>query len=134
MLIIRSPYMTLTCQPATPLILVVMGLILLTIQAYSDNLQPDACGAEKSSCIIGVDALMFYVSLCLMALGAGGLKGSLPALGADQFDAKDPKGAQSLASSIPKELIPCTGKAFLPHPTPCQQPYHQDFSSNSSCN
>ncbi|XP_017227682.2 protein NRT1/ PTR FAMILY 4.5 [Daucus carota subsp. sativus] len=79
-------------------LLELMGLTLLTIQAYADNLHPDACGEEKSSCIKGADALMFYASLCLMALGAGGLKGSLPALGADQFDAKDPKGAQSLAS------------------------------------
>lgn len=41
---------------------------------------------------------MFYTSLCLLALGAGGVKGSLAALGADQFDEKDPKGTKALAS------------------------------------
>lgn len=41
-------------------------------------------------------AVMFYVSLCFLALGSGGVRGALPALGADQFDQKDPKGAKAL--------------------------------------
>ncbi|OMO86197.1 Proton-dependent oligopeptide transporter family [Corchorus capsularis] len=72
-----------------------MGLALVTIQAYSKDLHPPYCG--KSSCIKGNIAVMFYASLSLIALGAGGVKGALPALGGDQFDQKDPKEAKALA-------------------------------------
>lgn len=41
---------------------------------------------------------MFYLSLCLLALGTGGVRGALPALGADQFDQKNPKEAKAIAS------------------------------------
>ncbi|KAG8363981.1 hypothetical protein BUALT_Bualt19G0078900 [Buddleja alternifolia] len=69
---------------------------MMTIQAHNDNLLPSPCG--KSSCMEGGVAVYFYTSLCLFALGVGGVRGSLPALGADQFDAKDPKEAKGLAS------------------------------------
>lgn len=68
---------------------------MVTIQAYSKDLQPAYCG--KPSCIDGSKAVMFYFSLGLLALGAGGVKGALPALGGDQFDHKDPKEAKALA-------------------------------------
>ncbi|CAI9106100.1 OLC1v1005164C1 [Oldenlandia corymbosa var. corymbosa] len=74
----------------------VMGLLLLFIQAYSKKLHPDPC--SKSSCLKGGDAVMFYCTLILLALGAGGVKGSTAALGADQFDQKDEKEAKALAS------------------------------------
>ncbi|KAL3518834.1 hypothetical protein ACH5RR_021423 [Cinchona calisaya] len=74
----------------------ILGLVLVTIQAYSDKFQPDPC--KKSTCVKGGQAIMFYVSICLLALGAGGVKGSITTLGADQFDPKDQKGAQGLAS------------------------------------
>ncbi|KAJ0037889.1 hypothetical protein Pint_23415 [Pistacia integerrima] len=64
----------------------VFGTIAGTIQAYSKDLHPDPCG--KSSCVKGGISFMFYGSLCLLAIGAGGVKGALPALGADQFDNK----------------------------------------------
>ncbi|XVF31539.1 hypothetical protein REPUB_Repub16aG0154400 [Reevesia pubescens] len=73
----------------------VLGLALLTIQAYSKDLHPTYCG--KSSCLKGDIAVMFYASLGLLALGSGGVKGALPALGGDQFDQKDPKEAKALA-------------------------------------
>lgn len=41
---------------------------------------------------------MFYTSLCILALGRGGVKGSIAALGADQFDRRDPEGAKGVAS------------------------------------
>ena len=69
---------------------------MVTIQAASDHLHPDACG--KSSCVEGGVAAMFYTSLCLLALGIGGVRGSLTAFGADQFDEKDPIEAKALAS------------------------------------
>ena len=72
------------------------GLMLMTIQAYSNKLHPADCG--KPSCVEGGTAVMFYVSLCLYALGSGGVRGALPALGADQFNQKDPNEAEALAS------------------------------------
>ncbi|MED6209495.1 hypothetical protein PIB30_055257 [Stylosanthes scabra] len=72
------------------------ALVLVTIQAASKNLQPEACG--KSSCVKGGIAVMFYISLCLLALGSGGVKGAMTTLGADQFDEKDPEEAKGLAT------------------------------------
>ncbi|XP_059627691.1 protein NRT1/ PTR FAMILY 4.5-like [Cornus florida] len=90
----------------------VMGLVIVTIQAYSDKLQPDACGG-KSSCIEGGQALMFYASLVLLAVGAGGVKGSLPTLGADQFDKKDEKGEKGLASYFNWYMLSTTFGAII---------------------
>lgn len=72
------------------------ALTMLTVQAGSDHLHPDACG--KSSCVKGGIAFMFYTSLCLMALGIGGVRGSMTPFGADQFDEKDQIEAKALAS------------------------------------
>lgn len=69
---------------------------MLTVQAASQHLHPEACG--KSSCVKGGIAVMFYTSLCLLALGMGGVRGSMTAFGADQFDEKDPTEAKALAS------------------------------------
>ncbi|KAF7805010.1 protein NRT1/ PTR FAMILY 4.6-like [Senna tora] len=74
----------------------VLALIVLTVQAASKSLQPEACG--KASCLEGGKAVMFYTSLCLLALGIGGVRGSMTAFGADQFDEKDPIEAKALAS------------------------------------
>ncbi|XP_073140241.1 protein NRT1/ PTR FAMILY 4.3-like [Henckelia pumila] len=75
----------------------IMGLLLVTIQAHSMSLQPDPC-SNKPSCIKGSESIFFYASLCMLALGCGGVKGSIAALGADQFDRKDEKGAKGVAS------------------------------------
>ncbi|XVF47189.1 hypothetical protein PTKIN_Ptkin03bG0089200 [Pterospermum kingtungense] len=72
----------------------VIGLSMVTIQAYSKGLRPDLLC--QKGCLKGGIALMFYASLSLLAIGTGGVKGALPALGADQFDPKDPKGAKQL--------------------------------------
>ena len=42
--------------------------------------------------------MMFYASLSLVAMGTGGVRGALPALGADQFNQKDPKESKALAT------------------------------------
>lgn len=73
----------------------VLGLLLITIQARYESLQPEACG--KSSCIHGGKAVMFYASLAFYAMGSGCLRASLPAVGADQFDKRNPKEAKALA-------------------------------------
>ncbi|XP_027934322.1 protein NRT1/ PTR FAMILY 4.5-like [Vigna unguiculata] len=74
----------------------VLALVMLTVQAALDHLHPDSCG--KSSCVKGGIAVMFYTSLYLLALGMGGVRGSLTAFGADQFDEKNPREAKALAS------------------------------------
>ncbi|GLT88477.1 hypothetical protein SLE2022_065020 [Rubroshorea leprosula] len=76
-------------------VLEVVGLAMMAIQAYSDRLHPKPCG--KPSCDLkGGVALMLHASLSVLALGAGGVEGCLPALGGDQFDQKDPKEAKAL--------------------------------------
>ncbi|XP_057801698.1 protein NRT1/ PTR FAMILY 4.6-like [Salvia miltiorrhiza] len=74
----------------------ITGLLMLTIQAHSRKSQIVPC--NKPSCIGGTDAAMFYASLCILALGCGGVKGSVAALGADQFDRTDTEGAKGVAS------------------------------------
>nr|GMD89963.1 protein NRT1/ PTR FAMILY 4.5-like [Ipomoea batatas] len=89
----------------------ILGLILMTIQARFESLQAEACG--KSSCVEGGIALLFYVSLCVLALGTGGVRGALPALGADQFDQKDPTESKALGSYFNYMLLTSTtGAAF----------------------
>ncbi|KAH6836998.1 hypothetical protein C2S53_014241 [Perilla frutescens var. hirtella] len=74
----------------------ILGLLMMTVQAHSKRSQRVPC--TKSSCIEGSDAAMFYASLCILALGCGGVKGSVAALGADQFDRNDIGGAKGVAS------------------------------------
>ncbi|KAL4335149.1 hypothetical protein GQ457_07G036280 [Hibiscus cannabinus] len=89
----------------------VIGLSMLTIQAYSKDLQPDiTC---RKGCVKGKIALMFYGSLSLLAIGTGGVKGALPALGADQFDSKDPKGAKQLGSYFNWYMLSTTFGAMI---------------------
>ncbi|KAL5834168.1 hypothetical protein ACOSQ4_013665 [Xanthoceras sorbifolium] len=84
----------------------ILGMVLLTIQAYAKNLHPSACG--KPTCVKGGIALMLYASLSLLALGSGGVRGSLAPLGADQFDQKNPKEAVALASFFNYLLLSTT--------------------------
>jgi peptide/histidine transporter 3/4 len=72
------------------------GYILLIIQSHYHKLQPKPCG--ESTCVHGTKALLFYASMCLVALGGGGIRGSVPALGADQFDDKDPEERKHIAT------------------------------------
>eukprot|EP00253_Pinus_taeda_P011016 PITA_11016 len=66
-----------------------LGLVLMTLSASLSALKPpDQCDAICSKATkkqIGV----FFLALYLVSFGAGGLKPSLEALGADQFDEED---------------------------------------------
>nr|POF19209.1 isoform 2 of protein nrt1/ ptr family 4.5 [Quercus suber] len=84
-------------------VLEVLALALVTIQAASKHLHPQPC--HESNCLKGGTAFMFYISLCMLALGSGGVRGALPALGGDQFDQKDPKEAKALASYFNRLLL-----------------------------
>ncbi|XP_016434338.2 protein NRT1/ PTR FAMILY 4.6-like isoform X2 [Nicotiana tabacum] len=73
-----------------------LGLVVLTIQARSSSLKPPKCdlGATNVQCkqVHGGQAAMLFVGLYLVALGVGGIKGSLPPHGAEQFDEATPQG------------------------------------------
>ncbi|MED6155602.1 hypothetical protein PIB30_006775 [Stylosanthes scabra] len=68
-----------------------LGLIVLTIQARVPSLQPCG-GATPCEEVTGAKAAMLFVGLYLVALGVGGIKGSLAAHGAEQFDESTPAG------------------------------------------
>ncbi|XP_068327129.1 protein NRT1/ PTR FAMILY 4.6-like [Pyrus communis] len=73
-----------------------LGLILLTVQARLPSLKPPPCtqGSLDDPCqeVEGGKAAMLFLGLYLVALGVGGIKGSLPSHGAEQFDESTPQG------------------------------------------
>ncbi|BAT77815.1 Protein NRT1/ PTR FAMILY 4.5 [Vigna angularis] len=81
-----------------------LGFGILAVQAKSQKLRPIPCKdlavTQMSECKVatGGQIAMLYSGLYLVALGTGGIKAALPALGADQFDEKDPKEASQLSS------------------------------------
>ncbi|KAI3946910.1 hypothetical protein MKW98_003473 [Papaver atlanticum] len=95
----------------------ILALGMVTIQAHYKELQPDAMmpmqACSGSTCLKGGKAAMFYVSLCLLALGAGGMRGTVPALGGDQFNQKDPNERKSLASYFNWLLLSTTFGATI---------------------
>ncbi|XP_059294673.1 protein NRT1/ PTR FAMILY 4.5-like [Lycium ferocissimum] len=79
-------------------IIQLLGYLLLIIQSHSTKLQPQPCG--ESTCVHSGKALLLYTSVYLTALGAGGIRGCIPALGPDQFDENDPKESSKNISSF----------------------------------
>ncbi|KAF5764259.1 putative proton-dependent oligopeptide transporter family, MFS transporter superfamily [Helianthus annuus] len=73
-----------------------LGLVILTIQARSSSLKPPKCSPQGAtvSCeqVHGAKAAVLFLGLYLVALGVGGIKGSLPSHGAEQFDENTAKG------------------------------------------
>ncbi|KAM5564750.1 protein NRT1/ PTR FAMILY 4.5 [Rosa sericea] len=79
-----------------------VGYVLLTVQAHYPQLRPTPCKLDVAephceAADTGQLALL-YTGLYLIAFGTSGVKSALPALGADQFDDKDPKQAGQLSS------------------------------------
>ncbi|XP_054809763.1 protein NRT1/ PTR FAMILY 4.6 [Prosopis cineraria] len=70
-----------------------LGLLMLTIQARLTSLKPPECDTT-TPCqeVDGGKAAMLFAGLYLVALGVGGIKGSLPSHGAEQFDGTTPSG------------------------------------------
>lgn len=72
------------------------GLIVLFVQARSPSLMPPACDPTNLDIpcqeVYGAKAAMLFIGLYLVALGVGGIKGSLPSHGAEQFDESTPQG------------------------------------------
>lgn len=73
-----------------------LGLVILAVQARTPSLQPPECDPSNPTIpcehVHGGKAAMLFLGLYLVALGVGGIKGSLPAHGAEQFDEDTPKG------------------------------------------
>ncbi|TKY58796.1 NRT1/ PTR FAMILY 4.6 [Spatholobus suberectus] len=70
-----------------------LGLIVLTVQACVPSLKPPPCDpATLCHEVNGGKAAMLFAGLYLVALGVGGIKGSLPPHGAEQFDENTPSG------------------------------------------
>ncbi|XP_048134437.1 protein NRT1/ PTR FAMILY 4.6 isoform X3 [Rhodamnia argentea] len=73
-----------------------LGLVILTVQAKSASLKPPPCDHADPAAICrevsGGKAAMLFAGLYLVALGVGGIKGSLPSHGAEQFDDGTPQG------------------------------------------
>ncbi|XP_052174440.1 protein NRT1/ PTR FAMILY 4.6-like isoform X2 [Diospyros lotus] len=79
-----------------------MGLLILTIQAHTPSLKPAFCtfahGNTPCKQLHGGKAVLLFAGLYLVALGVGGIKGSLPPHGAEQFDENTPKGRKQRSS------------------------------------
>ncbi|CAL5042185.1 unnamed protein product [Urochloa decumbens] len=73
-----------------------MGLVILTVQARTPSLMPAQCakspGAPPCAPVSGAKKAMLFAGLYITALGIGGIKGSLPSHGAEQFDEHAPRG------------------------------------------
>nr|GMD16952.1 protein NRT1/ PTR FAMILY 4.6-like [Ipomoea batatas] len=65
-----------------------LGLVVLTVQAWSASLKPARCDVASKACeaVHGGKAAVLFAGLYLVALGVGGIKGSLPTHGAEQLD------------------------------------------------
>ncbi|RZS26133.1 hypothetical protein BHM03_00059437, partial [Ensete ventricosum] len=77
-----------------------LGLVILTVPAKSPTLKPPACrisAASHAPCqeVSGGKAAILFAGLYLTALGVGGVKGSLPAHGAEQFDDNTARGRKA---------------------------------------
>ncbi|KAI9126323.1 hypothetical protein K1719_002744 [Acacia pycnantha] len=85
----------------TSAVLEFLGLNILTIQARSPKLKPPECDHQvNSTCqqVEGGKAAILFTGLYLVALGVGGIKGSLPSHGAEQFDASTPRGRKQIST------------------------------------
>uniref|UniRef100_A0A0E0AB94 Major facilitator superfamily (MFS) profile domain-containing protein n=1 Tax=Oryza glumipatula TaxID=40148 RepID=A0A0E0AB94_9ORYZ len=74
---------------------VLQGLVVLTIQARTPSLMPPGCAkVAGAACepVSGPKKAMLFAGLYVTALGIGGIKGSLPSHGAEQFDEHAPRG------------------------------------------
>ncbi|KAE8709189.1 Protein NRT1/ PTR FAMILY 4.3 [Hibiscus syriacus] len=71
------------------------GFILLSVQAHVPQLKPAKCNmvVDGGKCeeAKGVEGLIFFVALYLVALGSGGVKPNMIAHGADQFSVHSKK-------------------------------------------
>ncbi|KAL9663537.1 hypothetical protein QQ045_018926 [Rhodiola kirilowii] len=94
-----------------------LGLVILTIQAQSASLKPQECDQATSSVpcqeLSEGKAALFYIGLYLVALGVGGIKGSLAPHGAEQFDQATPKGRKQKSTFFNYYVFSLAGGALI---------------------
>ncbi|KAK1373323.1 Peptide transporter PTR1 [Heracleum sosnowskyi] len=87
---LSDAYFTTYCIYLISALIEFMGLFVLTLQAHISSLRPPSCmsNSRNTSCqeAEGVKSVMLFAGLYLVALGVGGIKGSLLTHGAEQFD------------------------------------------------
>lgn len=74
-----------------------LGLVMLTVQAKVSS-SCDEGNSKGCKEVGGREAAVLFMGLYLVALGVGGIKGSLPAHGAEQFDEGSPQGRKRRSS------------------------------------
>ncbi|XP_052181028.1 protein NRT1/ PTR FAMILY 4.6-like isoform X2 [Diospyros lotus] len=78
------------------------GLLILTLQAHITSLKPPVSTSTNRNTRLeqadGGKAAMLFIGLYLVALGVGGIKGSLPPHGAEQFDESTQTGRKQRSS------------------------------------
>ena len=77
-------------------------MVMLAASACIPGLTPGP-GQEKAN---GLQNLILYGSLYIVALGTGGIKPNVSAFGADQFDVTDPQVRLASCSSRILSLMP----------------------------
>ncbi|XP_043712537.1 protein NRT1/ PTR FAMILY 4.5-like [Telopea speciosissima] len=96
-----------------------VGYAILTVQAHFDVLRPIPCKSMATSdmnqckAADSDQAAILFSGLYLIALGTSGVKATLPSLGADQFDEKNPKEATFLSSFFNWFLFSLTVGAMI---------------------
>ncbi|XP_022735931.1 protein NRT1/ PTR FAMILY 4.6-like [Durio zibethinus] len=79
-----------------------VGLLILTVQAHIPSFKPPTCALASTEIpcqkVNAHKAAMLFTGLYLVALGVGGIKGSLPPHGAEQFDETTPQGRKQRTS------------------------------------
>ncbi|KAK4568345.1 hypothetical protein RGQ29_003929 [Quercus rubra] len=99
---LADAFFTTYCIYLTSAAIEFMGLLILTIQAHVASLKPPPCILVNASSpcqeVHGAEAVMLFAGLYLVALGVGGIKGSLPPHGAEQFDETTTQGRKQRSS------------------------------------
>ncbi|XP_019240012.1 PREDICTED: protein NRT1/ PTR FAMILY 4.6-like isoform X2 [Nicotiana attenuata] len=99
---LSDAFFTTYCIYLTSAIIEFTGLLILTVQARIPSLRPPICtSVNRNIACEEVDdgqAAMLFSGLYLVALGVGGIKGSLPPHGAEQFDEHQPQGRKHRSS------------------------------------
>ncbi|XP_042464737.1 protein NRT1/ PTR FAMILY 4.6-like [Zingiber officinale] len=91
-----------------------LGLVVLAVQATFPSLKPPPCGAG-SPCkqADGGKAAALFAGLYLTALGVGGIKGSLAAHGAEQFDENSSRGRKARSTFFNYFVFSLSGGCLL---------------------
>ncbi|KAK8537564.1 hypothetical protein V6N13_096619 [Hibiscus sabdariffa] len=99
---LSDAFLTTYCLYLTSAAIEFMGLLILTVQACIPSLEPPVCALASSEIpckkVDGHKEAMLFTGLYLVALGVGGIKGSLPPHGAEQFDDTTPQGRKQRSS------------------------------------